>query len=185
MSGKPHKGSWGNGYIIEQKPNQKRITCNFCKYYNDDGSCKVKPIVVSEVGYDYWKYCNAFYLSDWHNTIENRDRVARGKKVRSTYGADEVAVTLEETIQKEFPWRRANKRKTNRVEVGSIVCVYDMIDHVEEVFKIVRQEDADVLKGKLSIETPVGKGLLQAEEGNICAIETPSGTIKYKVLKIK
>ena len=64
MSGKPHKGSWGDRYIIEPRPNQKRITCNCCKHYNNDGSCNVRPIVISEVGYDYWKHCKNFYLSE-------------------------------------------------------------------------------------------------------------------------
>lgn len=184
MNGKPHKGSWGDRYIIEQKPNNKRITCNFCKYYDEDGSCRVKPIVVCEVGYDYWKYCDAFYLSDEHNTTENQARAIRSKKIKSTY-VEKTSVVGEIGLKENLCRNIKSKEVIKKVKLGSSVWVYDMNYDVKELFEFVSSEDADIIKGKISITSPVGKGLLNAEEGDVCKISTPGGIVKYKVLEIK
>nr|DAY84890.1 MAG TPA: transcription elongation factor GreA [Caudoviricetes sp.] len=182
MSGKPHKGSWGDRYIIEPRPNQKRITCNFCKNYNKDGSCNVQPIVISEVGYDYWKYCKSFYLSEDHSTSQNRGYVARNKKVRSTY-VKEVAATVED--RPTSPWMTKYTKQPKTIKLGSKVWVYDESYDEEVLYELVRPTEADVLNGKISISSPVAQGLLGAKEGDRCSIEAPSGIIKYKVLRIK
>lgn len=56
----PHKGSWGDRYIIENPNQNKRMSCSKCVHYMDDKSCDAKAVYVPEIGYDYWKYCNAF-----------------------------------------------------------------------------------------------------------------------------
>ena len=185
MNGAPHRGSWGDRYIIEARPNQSRITCNLCKHYIDDGSCNVKPIVILEVGYDYWKHCNAFYLSKAYDTQENRKKVLKGKKVRSTYVQDEVITISNNFIGKKELSSVKSKIREKSIGVGSVVDVYDMTDCIKEVFQIVKQNEADILAGKLSIETPVGMGLLNAKVGDVCNIETPSGIISYKIIEIR
>lgn len=180
-----HKGSWGDRYIIEPRPNQNRITCSFCKHYINDGSCSVKPIVISEVGYNYWRHCNAFYLSDMLDTKENRIKVFKGKKIRSTYVQSQDNVILNNSIwEKELSLVKP-KIQEKSIEIGSVVSVYEMADCIKEVFEIVEQDESDILTGKLGIETPVGKRLLNAKVGDICSIETPGGIINYRILKIK
>lgn len=86
MAGQPpKKGSWGDWAIIEPKPNQRRITCSFCAFYQDDGSCSIHPIVISEVGYSYWRQCSFFLLDDEHDTHDFRDLVNRVKRYDSPY----------------------------------------------------------------------------------------------------
>jgi transcription elongation factor GreA len=41
------------------------------------------------------------------------------------------------------------------------------------------------LAGKISVESPIGKALLNKPKGAIVEIETPQGKIKYKIAKIK
>lgn len=94
-----------------------------------------------------------------YNIIENRERVIKGEKIRSTPIKNEVAVTLYEANQKEFSRIKRTKENVKRIEVGLLVCVYDMNGYDEKVFNIVRQQDADILNGKLIIETPVGEGV--------------------------
>ena len=176
MRTKPHKGSWGDGYIIEPRPNQTRITCNFCKNYNLDGSCDVSPIVISGVGYDYWKYCKSFSLSHEYNTLENREYVTRNKKVRSTY-TKEIDVVADGKIVP--PWIKKHTKRPKTIKLGSKICVYDKTYDEKVLYKIVEIENADVLKGKISVSSPVGQGLLGAKEGDVCTIETPSGIVDF------
>lgn len=59
----PHKGSWGDRYLIEYPDGSKRMSCARCANYNpDDKSCVALPIYVPENGYGYWKYCKHFEI---------------------------------------------------------------------------------------------------------------------------
>lgn len=92
---KAKRGSVGTSIIVEKIPGLKRITCSNCTYYNSDNSCSAKPVLISEIGYDYWKQCNSFSLNDKYDSEENREIVQRNRKIKS---------------------RKKNKNKNNRNE---------------------------------------------------------------------
>lgn len=72
----------------------------------------------------------------------------------------------------------------NIVTVGSIVKLYDY-DFEEEVeYTIVGSSEADPFEGKISNESPVGKGLIGARVGEELEIQAPDGAVKFKVLEI-
>ena len=80
--GCPPKGSWGDGYVIENTYQSKRVSCRHCLYYcEDDKSCSALPLYVPENGYGYWKQCKKFMLSPEFNDTYVRDVV---EKVRGT-----------------------------------------------------------------------------------------------------
>lgn len=54
-----------------------------------------------------------------------------------------------------------------------------------EKYKIVGTGQADPSQGEISIDSPLGKVLLDKPEGAIITVETPKGKIKYKILKIE
>lgn len=80
---KAKRGSLGTSIIVEKIPGLKRITCSNCTYYNSDNSCSSKPVLISEIGYDYWKQCNSFSLNDKYDSEENRAIVQRNRKTKS------------------------------------------------------------------------------------------------------
>ncbi|MCK5160375.1 MAG: GreA/GreB family elongation factor, partial [Candidatus Aureabacteria bacterium] len=49
---------------------------------------------------------------------------------------------------------------------------------------LVSSEEIDFEQGKISIYSPVGKGLLGHKEGDIVDIEVSEDTLKYEILKI-
>ena len=58
MAGSPtKKGNWGTWAVIDNPPLKSSSMCGGCIHYNDDGSCNVLPIVIHEVGRNYWKKC--------------------------------------------------------------------------------------------------------------------------------
>ena len=73
---------------------------------------------------------------------------------------------------------------TNKVFVGTNVKVLDMEFDEECDYKIVGSNEAEPSEGKISDESPVGKGLLGHKVGEVVDIETPAGIVKYKVLEI-
>jgi len=74
-------------------------------------------------------------------------------------------------------------KNTNRIQIGSIVFVKSGKD--ELCFEIVDSEEIDTLKGKISYDSPLGKTLLNKSKGEIVKVNTPSGNIEYKIIKIK
>ena len=73
---------------------------------------------------------------------------------------------------------------TDVINVGCTVDVY-ACEYEEEIeFKIVGSTEANSLAGKISNESPVGKALIGRKAGDTVEVETESGIIEYKVLKI-
>ena len=51
-------------------------------------------------------------------------------------------------------------------------------------YTLVAQSEADLKSGKISVDSPIGKGLLGKEVGETATISVPNGTIEFEVLSI-
>ena len=70
------------------------------------------------------------------------------------------------------------------VSVGTKLTLHD-IEYDEKLeYTIVGSTEANPAEGKISDESPVGKALLGRKKGETVDIETPGGTIQFKILKI-
>lgn len=72
----------------------------------------------------------------------------------------------------------------SKVAFGATVKVLDIEADNEYEFTLVGPEEADVKKGRISINSPVGKALLGKEVGDIAVVKAPSRTIEYEILEI-
>lgn len=70
------------------------------------------------------------------------------------------------------------------VKTGSRVVVLDMDDDSEEEYHLVGSQEADPYQRRISDESPFGKALLGAKEGEVVSFDAPAGTLQYKVIKI-
>jgi len=52
------------------------------------------------------------------------------------------------------------------------------------IYTMVSEEEADLKEGKISIESPIGKGLLGKKVGEIAIVEAPAGKIEFEILDI-
>lgn len=68
------------------------------------------------------------------------------------------------------------------VQVGSYVTIKEGSN--EERYHIVGGEEANPLENRISFESPLGKALMNKPKGAEVQIETPKGSLKYKILKI-
>ena len=75
------------------------------------------------------------------------------------------------------------KKESGKVQIGSFVVLDS--DEGKNKFQIVSPEEADILKGKLSFESPLGEALLNKKIGGIVKIDTPGGLKEYKIIKIE
>ena len=48
-------------------------------------------------------------------------------------------------------------------------------------YKIVGEQEADLKAGKISITSPIGKGILGKTVGDIAKVQAPAGILKFKI----
>ena len=55
---------------------------------------------------------------------------------------------------------------------------------MEMKYTLVAESEADLKSGKISVTSPIGKGLLGKKVGEIAEIKVPNGTLNFEVLEI-
>ena len=73
---------------------------------------------------------------------------------------------------------------SDEVLIGATVKLKDMDSNEELEYTLVAEEEADFAANKISIQSPVGTGLLNHKKGDLVEIQVPRGILKYKILKI-
>jgi transcription elongation factor GreA len=67
---------------------------------------------------------------------------------------------------------------------GSTVVVYDSTKDEEIIYRLVTSEESDVSKGLISTTSPIGRGLVGKQVGDVAVIITPNGKRELEVLKL-
>ena len=73
---------------------------------------------------------------------------------------------------------------TSTVQILSTVELRNIKNKMTMKYTIVSATEADLRAGKLSVETPIAKGLLGKKVGDIAEITVPQGTIQLEVISI-
>jgi len=73
---------------------------------------------------------------------------------------------------------------TTHVSVLSKVTIQNTKNGAELTYKLVSESEADIKEKRISVNSPIGKGLLGKEVGEIAEVMTPNGSIQFKILKI-
>ncbi|WP_339341769.1 transcription elongation factor GreA [uncultured Polaribacter sp.] len=73
---------------------------------------------------------------------------------------------------------------TSKVLIHSNVVIKNTANGMEFKYRLVADSETDVRNGKLSVNSPIGKGLLGAKVGDISEIQVPSGVMKFEIISI-
>jgi len=73
---------------------------------------------------------------------------------------------------------------TSKTLVLSKVKIKNETNGMEMDYMLVADGEADLASGKISVNSPIGKGLLGKSVGDIAEISVPNGTLKFKILEI-
>ncbi len=77
-----------------------------------------------------------------------------------------------------------SKLDTDRVLILSKVKLKNQNNGMEVEYTIVPETEADLKAKKISVESPIGKGLLGKKLGEMAEIQVPNGTVKFEVIAI-
>lgn len=70
---------------------------------------------------------------------------------------------------------------TSKVSILTKVTVINLNTKKEMTYKIVSEKEADLKAGKISITSPIGRGLLGKKVGETAEVQAPAGIIKFKI----
>ena len=73
---------------------------------------------------------------------------------------------------------------SSKVLVHSTVKLKNTGNGMEMTYKLVAQSEADLKTGKISVDSPIGQGLLGKKVGEIAVIQVPNGVLNFEVLEI-
>jgi transcription elongation factor GreA len=70
---------------------------------------------------------------------------------------------------------------TSKVSILCKVTITNMANKKKFTYQIVSEQEADLKQGKISSTSPIGKGLLGKQIGEVAEILAPNGSMKFKV----
>ena len=73
---------------------------------------------------------------------------------------------------------------TSKVSILSTVKIKNNANGMEITYQLVAEEEADLKAGKISVQSPIAKGLLGKKKGEIATVKAPAGDIEFEVIDI-
>jgi len=77
-----------------------------------------------------------------------------------------------------------DKIPKDKVGLGSTVTLRETSSGDQIVYDLVTPEEADPTQGRISPSSPIGKSLLNHEEGDVVEVRVPSGTKEYEITRL-
>lgn len=77
-----------------------------------------------------------------------------------------------------------SKMDTTKAYILSKVKLKNLNNNMVVEYRLVAENEADLKAQKISVDSPIGRGLLGREKGEIAEIEVPAGKIKFEILEI-
>jgi len=109
-------------------------------------------------------------------------------KENAEYDAAKEAQGLLEARIKKMESDMANVRlvdiadiDTSKVSILTRVTLTNLATKKQVTYQIVSEKEADLKAGKISVTSPIGKGILGKVIGDVAEVQAPAGVIKFKV----
>ena len=77
-----------------------------------------------------------------------------------------------------------SKLDSSKILIHSTVKIKNLVNSATMEYKLVAQSEANLAQGKISVDSPIGKGLLGKKNGDIAEIAIPNGNVKFEILEI-
>ncbi len=78
----------------------------------------------------------------------------------------------------------ASEIDTSKVSILTKVSITNMATKKTVTYQIVGEKEADLKSGKISVTSPIGRGLLGKQKGEVAEVAVPNGIMKFKVMDI-
>jgi transcription elongation factor GreA len=117
-------------------------------------------------------------LGDLRENAEYQAALERQNLVRARVGQIKRKLMDLSTVN-------SNNLPRDRAALGTIVTLLDLDSGAEVRYELVVSEESDAANGRISVNSPIGKGLLGCREGDERSIRIPSGVKRYEVVEVR
>jgi transcription elongation factor GreA len=77
-----------------------------------------------------------------------------------------------------------SKLDSSKVLILTTVKIKNTVNGAEMTYTLVAENEADLKAGKISVDSPIGKGLLGKKKGDIAEITVPNGKMNFEIVEI-
>ena len=78
-----------------------------------------------------------------------------------------------------------SKLSGSQVKFGATVTVVDEDTEDQSRYQIVGEHEADIKRGRLALTSPLARGMIGKESGDVVEVSTPNGIKAYEILKVE
>lgn len=103
---------------------------------------------------------------------------------KEAQGALETKIALLKTRLMDARVLNTADLNTDEVKILTKVRVRQKTTGMEKTFQLVTEGEANIAEGKISISTPIAKGLLGKKVGEVAQIQVPAGLVEFEILEI-
>lgn len=75
--------------------------------------------------------------------------------------------------------------RTGKVIFGVTVDIVNCDTDEPKTYQIVGDDEADIKNNKISVNSPIARGLIGKEEGDSVGIQTPAGLVEYEIVEVR
>jgi transcription elongation factor GreA len=103
---------------------------------------------------------------------------------KEAQGLLEMKISKMETILSNARLIDNSTMDNSKVFILSKVKIKNVANGMEMEYLLVAENEADLKAKKISIDSPIGKGLLGKKQGDIADVQTPNGIIQFEIIEI-
>ena len=138
-----------------------------------------KTTILTESGLKKLEEQLDYLISVRRNEVSEQIAIARG------FGDLSENAEYDEAKKEQATVVADDEITTEKVSIGTIVKVKDVDEGDTVEYAIVGANEADPFENRISVDSPVGQGLLGAKKNQTVSILVPNGTIRYKIMSIR
>jgi len=151
-------------------------------YYTEEGLNKLKDELNHLKDIERPKASNAIAEArDKGDLSENAEYDA----AKEAQGMLEMKISKLEAILANARLIDESQLDLSKVLVLSKVTIKNLGNQMQLKYTLVAESEADLKSGKISVSSPIGKGLLGKKVGEIAEVVVPNGTIKFEIISIE
>ena len=151
-------------------------------YYTEEGLNKLKDELNHLKDIERPKASNAIAEArDKGDLSENAEYDA----AKEAQGMLEMKISKLEAILANARLIDESQLDLSKVLVLSKVTIKNLSNQMQLKYTLVAESEADLKSGKISVSSPIGKGLLGKKVGEIVEVVVPNGTIKFEIISIE
>jgi|TARA_B100001094_G_scaffold40575_1_gene35248 transcription elongation factor GreA len=151
-------------------------------YYTKEGLKKLKDELSQLKDIERPKASNAIAEArDKGDLSENAEYDA----AKEAQGMLEMKISKLEAVLSNARLIDESQLDLSKVLVLSKVTIKNLNNQMQLKYTLVAESEADLKSGKISVSSPIGKGLLGKKIGEIAEVVVPNGTIKFEIISIE